>query len=120
MSRRIIDDAITDNSQVVVDHKKPKRGCSIINWVIRGVIVIVLIAVLIITIVMRKQLLSFLGGVVEWVRDNPIAGPIILMLCCIVATIFFIPGLLLTLSTGYPLQSAYQKIYGKDFHHKYR
>ena len=51
--------------------------------------------------------------IIYWVRDNPIAGPVILMLCCVVATVFFIPGLLLTLASGYALQAAYNKAYGK-------
>ena len=44
----------------------------------------------------------------EWLRDNPALGTISLCLIYIIATLFFIPGSLLTLGAGVALQAAFE------------
>ena len=50
---------------------------------------------------------------IEWVRENPVLGPFLLSIVYVVATVFCLPGIILTLGTGYALMQAYCSVWSK-------
>ena len=46
-------------------------------------------------------------------RDYPYLGPIIVIVSYIIATILFLPGLILTLGTGFAFTAAYKYLWSK-------
>ena len=64
----------------------------------------ILVAVLVLAIIFRNEVKEFTKQFLEWLRDNPVIGPVILTCVYILATLFFIPGSLLTIGGAVALQ----------------
>jgi len=98
------DTAINSNEK-----EESKKQCDWSYWIIRIIIIIVLVVVLAIAIIEREKVKEITVAFLEWLRDNPVVGPIILCLVYIVVVLFLIPGSLLTIGGALALQQAYQK-----------
>ena len=70
----------------------------------RVIIIAILIAAIVLVIVFLDEVKEILTKFLEWLRDNPVIGPLILFCVYIVAVIFFIPGSLLTIGGAVALQ----------------
>jgi len=77
-------------------------------WVIRGVILLIIIVSIVLVIVFSKQVKEGLANFIQWIADHPVSGPLILSLVYIVATVFFIPGSILTIGAGYAFNQAFK------------
>lgn len=103
---RVFDDDGNHIPDEVVDEKPKKKCCTasnIIGWVIRGLLALVLISFLIYAIVDRKRVLDVLESFIKFIEDNPYVGPLLIIGAYIVATVLFLPGLVLTLGSGFAL-----------------
>jgi len=67
------------------------------------VIVAILVVLIVLIIVFNKQVSETTQDFLEWLGENPAIGTVCLALIYIVATLFFIPGSLLTLGAGVAL-----------------
>ena len=83
-----------------------KKKCNWRYWIIRLAILLVLITIIVLVIVYNEWVSDTIEKFLEWLRDNPVLGTICLSLIYIVATLFFLPGSLLTLGAGVALQAA--------------
>ena len=68
-----------------------------------------MIAAIVLVIVFFDEVKEVMTKFLEWLRDNPVIGPVILSCVYIVAVLFFIPGSLLTIGGAVALQQAYKK-----------
>jgi len=68
-----------------------------------------LVIALILVIVFIDEVKIVMTKFLEWLRDNPVIGPVILTCLYILATVFFIPGSLLTIGGAVALQQAYRR-----------
>jgi len=55
----------------------------------------------------EKKLDDFLG----WTHDNPFRGIVAVILCYIIATVFFVPGSILTFGAGFAIGQAFDNLY---------
>ena len=69
-------------------------------WVIRGVIILAIIAAIVFVIIYFKQVKAGMESLVTWISKNPTSGAFILVGMYVVATVLFIPGSILTLGAG--------------------
>jgi uncharacterized membrane protein YdjX (TVP38/TMEM64 family) len=76
--------------------------------VIRGVILLILIAIIVLVIVFNAEVKENFTSLIEWISKNAAIGSVILALVYIVATVFFIPGSILTLGAGYAFRLAFK------------
>ena len=75
---------------------------------IRSLILLIIIVAIILVIVFSKEVKQGLTDFIQWIADHKVSGPLILSLVYIAATIFFIPGSILTLGAGYAFNLAYK------------
>lgn len=92
---------------------KPKK-CNWKGWIIRILIVLVLAGIALWAILDTKRLSRGFEAFIDFLRDNPILAPFILILAYIVATILFLPGLILTLGAGFAFNQAYGNVGSKS------
>jgi hypothetical protein len=97
------------------EEEEEKKGCNWSGWIIRIIIVLVLVGIALWVIFDSKRLTGFFEDFIEWLKDNPVLAPFVLVLAYIVATIFFFPGLILTLGAGFAFNQAYGNVGGKHF-----
>ena len=83
----------TDNEK---QEEEPKK-CNWSSWIIRIIIIIVLVAVLTFAIIKREKVKEITITFLEWLRENPVIGPIILFGVYVIVVLFLIPGSLLTI-----------------------
>lgn len=95
--------------------EEPPRGCDWLGWSIRIVIILALVSIAIWAIVDRNRLTGVFEGFIDWLRDNPVLAPFVLIFAYIIATILFLPGLILTLGAGFAFNQAYGNAGGKCF-----
>lgn len=69
----------------------------------------VLLVIIILIAVFRAQVAAGTSAFLEWIREHPYGGPLVFILAYIIATIFWIPGSLLTLGAGWAFQQAYKQ-----------
>lgn len=77
---------------------------------VRLIILIVVIAALI-GVAWYFDAQTYLRSVLEWIRDRGIVGVVVFAAVYIVATVFFIPGSILTLGAGFVYGVVYGTIY---------
>jgi hypothetical protein len=58
-----------------------------------------------------RKIESILISFLEWTHENPYRGIIAVILCYIVATVFFVPGSILTFGSGFAIGSAVDNTY---------
>jgi len=58
-----------------------------------------------------RKIESVLISFLEWTHENPYRGIIAVILCYIVATVFFVPGSILTFGSGFAIGSAVDNTY---------
>ena len=66
-----------------------------------------LVLVLAFAIIEREKVKEITIAFLDWLRDNPVIGPIILCGVYIIVVLFLIPGSLLTFGGALALQQAY-------------
>lgn len=93
-----------DGDEAPMDsEEKPKRKCNYIGWAIRIAIAVFIIAFIVYAIIDRKRVLSVLESFIIFIRDYPYIGPLLIVVAYIIATVLFLPGLVLTLGSGFAL-----------------
>ena len=103
---RDVDTQANSQGNTVNNNEGEKKKCSWRYWIIRLTILLVLITIIVLVIVYNGWVSDTIEKFLEWLRDNPVLGTICLSLIYIVATLFFLPGSLLTLGAGVALQAA--------------
>lgn len=86
-----------------------KSRCNLRYWRFRIIIVLVMLLAAILAYVFRDFIQENIEKFLDWIRQNPYSGPIMMTLVYIVATLLFIPGSILTLGSGWALQQAYER-----------
>jgi len=76
--------------------------------------VLFLVAFIIYAIIDRNRILKIFETIIGWMRDYPYLGPIIVIVAYIIATVLFLPGLVLTLGTGFAFTAAYRHVWSKS------
>ena len=84
-----------------MEEKKEKEKKHWSYWVIRGVIILAIIAAIVCVIIYFKQVKAGMESLVTWISKNPTSGAFILVGMYVVATVLFIPGSILTLGAGW-------------------
>jgi uncharacterized membrane protein YdjX (TVP38/TMEM64 family) len=77
---------------------------------VRIIIAFVLLITVTLVIAYRKPIEVVLEVFLEWIRDHPYEGPLVLSLAYIIATVCWIPGSILTLGAGWAFNLAYQNL----------
>ncbi len=84
------------------------------RYILRALIAVFLSACILYVIVdfmgerrIEKALVWFL----EWTHEHPYRGIIAVILCYIIATVFFVPGSILTFGAGFAIGSAVENLY---------
>ena len=80
---------------------QPAEGDAKKKWIIRGIVLLVIVVLIVVAIVFRSQILEILQDFLEWVKENPVLGPIILCIVYIFCTVLFVPGSILTIGAGF-------------------
>ena len=62
-------------------------------------------------IIDRNRILGWFETFINFIRDYPYIGPLMIIVAYIFATILFLPGLVLTLGSGFALNQAYGNIF---------
>ena len=70
-------------------------------WLPRLLVFLVLLVLIVLAIVYRDKVADKMEKFMQWVRNHRVLGPVILILVYILATIFFIPGSILTIGAGW-------------------
>lgn len=78
-----------------------------IKWGIRLLVVGVLVGVIIAAALNGERVTSLFEDFLEWVRDNGFFGAIAFMCAYVIATVFFLPGLILTVGSGFVFGQAF-------------
>jgi len=89
---------------------KKKKKCNWCAWIIRICIALFLLAFLIYAIIDRNRILDLFEKFIEFIRDYPYVGPLMIVVAYIFATVLFLPGLVLTLGAGFALNQAYENL----------
>jgi hypothetical protein len=97
---------------VIVGEDTPKK-CDWVGWTIRICIILGLVGLALWIIFDRDRLTGVFKDFIDWLQDNPILAPFVLTIVYIFATIFFIPGLILTLGAGFAFNEAYGNVGSK-------
>ena len=77
----------------------------------KAIIGLVLVLVIALVIVYRTQVATQLTLFMTWLSEHPVLGPFLLVIVYIIATVFFIPGSILTVGAGYAFNVAYGSIW---------
>jgi uncharacterized membrane protein YdjX (TVP38/TMEM64 family) len=88
-----------DNEEDNNKSNNNKYGC--IKKIIVGLILLGFIIFVIIDSLTNKYVQTTILQFLNWVEDNPILGVLAFMLVYLIATVFFIPGSILTLGAGF-------------------
>lgn len=92
------------------EEEEEDKGCNWVGWIIRIVIILCLAGLAIWVIVDSSRLTGVFEDFIDWMEDNPILAPFVFILVYIFATIFFLPGLILTLGAGFAFNEAYGNV----------
>jgi phosphotransferase system glucose/maltose/N-acetylglucosamine-specific IIC component len=95
------------------NEEETKKKCNWKAWIIRLIIVLLIAGFAIWAIIDSDRLTDWFESFIDWIRDNPILGPFILIIVYIIATVLFLPGIILTLGAGFALNEAYGNPGGK-------
>ena len=95
------------------NEEQPKKKCDWVGWIIRIVIVLCLIGIAVWAIVDNERVSDGFEEFIDFLRDNPILAPFILIVVYAIATVLFLPGLILTLGAGFAFNEAYGNVGGK-------
>ena len=68
-------------------------------------------------IIDRKRLLRWLEAFIGFLEDYPYLAPFMIIILYIFAAIFFLPGSILTLGSGFALNQAYGNAWCKTLNH---
>jgi len=77
------------------------------KWIGRTIIFVLIVTGILIIIFEGKKVKQILQDFLLWIKDNPVLGPFLLALVYIFAVVFFMPGSILTLGSGFALNQAY-------------
>lgn len=89
------------------EEQAPPKKCDWVGWIIRIAIVLALIGFIVWIIVDSKRVTDGFESFIDFLRDNPILAPFILIVVYAIATVVFLPGLILTLGAGFAFNEAY-------------
>lgn len=101
------DDTMQENEE-----EEPKK-CNWVGWIIRIAVIVFLISLAIWAIVDSSRLTGIFEDFIDWMQDNPVLAPFVFIVVYVFATIFFLPGLILTLGAGFAFNEAYGNQGGK-------
>jgi len=87
---------------------KSSRKEKILNRVRMGLFALILVGLVIFIVIENQRVGDWLASFLEWVEDNSFGGMLVFVGVYIVATVLFVPGLILTLGAGF----VYSKVYG--------
>lgn len=76
---------------------------------------LILLGFLIYAIIDRARILDWFEAFIGFIEDYPYIGPLMIFVLYIFAAIFFLPGSILTLGSGFALNQAYNSAWRK-FH----
>jgi uncharacterized membrane protein YdjX (TVP38/TMEM64 family) len=100
------EDAIETNDPTEDTEEEKKKFCST-SKIIIGIFLAALIAFVIVDSLTTRYLTDAVQDFLEWIEDNPVAGIFLFIIVYFIATVFFIPGSLLTLGAGFVFASAF-------------
>ncbi|CAI2367166.1 unnamed protein product [Moneuplotes crassus] len=92
-------------------HEEDDKGSNWCTWIFRLTILLGLIGLAIWVIFDSSRLTGVFEGFINWMQKNPYFAPFVFVIVYILATIFFIPGLILTLGAGFAFNEAYGKVW---------
>ena len=98
------------NKEIDEEEEEMKKGCNWAGWIIRITIVLVLLSLAIWIILDSSRLTGIFKDFINWMKNNPFLAPFALIFVYIFATIFFLPGLILTLGAGFAFNEAYGNV----------
>lgn len=84
------------------------RKEKIISWVKIGIFVCVILFLIIFIAVESEMVGEWMEGFLVWVEESEVLGMFVFMLVYVLATVMFVPGLILTLGAGF----IFTKVYG--------
>ena len=91
-----------DEADEVKEMKEDEKcDCQTIS---RIFVLLLLIVVIVVAIVEREKLLESIENFLDWLREHPGIGPVVLSLIYVVWTLAFLPGSLLTIGSGFVLK----------------
>lgn len=90
---------------------KKKKKCNWVGWIIRILVAILLLVAIVLAIIFRNQVAAVFGAFIGFLARYPYVGPLMIILAYIIATVFFLPGLVLTLGSGFALNQAYGSVW---------
>ena len=80
---------------------KKKRREKIFRWVKMISFLVIIIGLIVFIIVESGRVSSWLESFLTWVEENEVLGMFIFVIVYILATVLFVPGLILTLGAGF-------------------
>jgi len=83
------------------------RKEKIITWVKIGIFIAIILFLIIFIAVESEMVGEWLEGFLTWVEDSGVLGMFVFMLVYVVATVCFVPGLILTLGAGFIFTTVY-------------
>ena len=103
-----------DNKEFEEEPKEKKsccKRCKWYHWLLRGIIGIILIALLVYAIVDRKRITAVYKVFIEFLGKHPYLGPILVICAYIISTTMMMPGFILTFGTGFAFSNAYSSLW---------
>lgn len=99
-----------NNTKMGEEEEQEKKGCNWVGWIIRITIILCLLGLAVWVIVDSSRFTGILEDFIDWMEDNPILAPFVFIIVYTLATIFFFPGLILTLGAGFAFNEAYGNV----------
>ncbi|CAI2367132.1 unnamed protein product [Moneuplotes crassus] len=99
-----------ENDSNKEEEEQENKGCNWCSWIFRIAIILLLIGLAVWVIVDSSRLTGVFEDFIDWMEDNPILAPFVFIVVYILATIFFLPGLILTLGAGFAFNEAYGNV----------
>lgn len=94
----------TNDQEVEEEDKKP--FCSPSKLIV-GILLLAFIVFVIVDSLTTRYVSGAVQDFLEWIEGNPVAGIFLFVIVYFIATVFFIPGSLLTLGAGFVFASAF-------------
>ena len=97
-----------DENQVEEDEPKDRAGCY--KKLILGLLLLGFIIFVIVDTQTNNYVRDVIFAFLEWIEQNVVAGVFAFMAVYFVATIFWVPGLILTLGAGFVFSAALESL----------
>ena len=113
LENEINNNSNNDETKEEDDEDEGPKKCNWFGWIIRIFIILCLAGLAVWAIIDSDRLTGIFEDFIDWMQDNPILAPFVFICVYVFATIFFLPGLILTLGAGFAFNEAYGNQGGK-------